>query len=288
MTSRITYNNPDRNGALGLPYHYELLADRRRLGPLKRAIALSAKGRRVLESGAGSGILSILAAKAGAQRVYTTEPDSRVARFTRDNVVKSGYAAVITIIEKDTRSVTLRDIGDAPVDMVIAEHLSTWQVTEAQIPVMNYVNTNLATEDAIRIPAWSNNCVELAWSNFRFEDIVELRTPYFGFTGIPKPSILSNPTLADRVQFGSINPISVSRSVDVMATRSGVVNSLRLTSPLLIFGTIEFQCSDSLVPPVIIPLEADVEVSVGCSVEVHIEYECETDWSRIRCGVRPM
>src|SRR5207249_2788873 len=83
-----------------------------------------------------------------------------------------------------------------------------------------------------------------------------------------------------------VNPTVVSRSVDVRATRGGVVNSLRLTSPLLISGSIRFQCSDSLVPPVIIPLETDVEVSDGGNVEVHIEYECETDWSRVRCGAR--
>lgn len=75
MTSRIAYNNPDCNGSFGLPYHYELLFDRHRLGPLRRAIALAAIGRRVLESGAGSGVLSILAARAGARMVYTTEPD---------------------------------------------------------------------------------------------------------------------------------------------------------------------------------------------------------------------
>jgi predicted RNA methylase len=286
MTSRIEYNNPDHNGFLGLPYHYELLADRRRLGPLKRAIALAAKGRRILESGAGSGILSILAAKAGAKKVYTTEPDPKVAAFTRENVTKSGYADIIRVIERDTRSVTLRELDDSPVDMVIAEHLSTWQVTEAQVPVMNYVNENLAHKDAVCIPEWAANCIELACSNFRFEDIVELRTTYFGFSGIPKPSILSDPKEAYRVFFSSVNPTAISRKVEVRATRSGIVNSLRLTSPLLVFRKIRFQCSDSLVPPVIVPLETDVHVSAGEAVEVRIAYECETDWSRVRCVAR--
>jgi len=288
MTSRIAYNNPGRNGSLGLPYHYELLADRARLEPLKQAITLSARGRRVLESGAGSGILSILAARSGARIVYATEPDPNVAQFTRENVARSGYANIIKVIERDTRSVTLCELDGCRVDMVIAEHLSTWQVTEGQVPVMNYVNKNLAEEGAVRIPEWAENCVELACSNFRFEDVVELRTAYFGFSGIPEPTLLSDPKEAYRVHFNFVNPTSIRCTVDVKATQSGTVNSLRLTSPLLIFPKIAFQSSDSLVPPVIIPLEMDVRVSAGDFVEVHIEYECETDWIDVRSGVRVM
>ncbi len=283
MTSRIAYNNPDGNGSLGLSYHYELLSDQRRLGPLRRAIALTANGRRVLESGAGSGILSILAAKAGARMVYTIEQDPKVSAFTRYNVERSGYSNIIRIIEKDTRCVSLHDIDDLPVDMVIAEHLSTWQVTEAQIPVMNHINKTLATETAIRIPESLVNYAELACSKFLFEDLVDLRTLYFCFSGIRKPIILSGPVEVQRVYFNALNPTFVSRSVKLRATRNGVVNSLRLTSPLVIFQDIHFHSSDSLVPPVIIPLEKDIAVSAGDVVEIHIDYECATDWSRVRC-----
>ena len=286
MTSRIAYNNPGRNGAFGLPYHYELLADRQRLDPLRRAISVAAPGRRVLESGAGSGILSILAARAGAEMVYTTEPDRQVARFARNNVARSGYGHKIRIIEKDTRELTIRDIDNSPVDMVIAEHLSTWQVTEAQIPVMNHINKLLAAEGAVRIPESASNRIELAWSQFRFEDVVELRTAYFGFSGIPKPQIFSEPLEVQPVFFNRINPTLVDRSVQILTTRSGIVNSLRLTSPLCIFGDIRFESSDSLMPPVIIPLPDDIEVAAGDSVQVHVTYHCETNWSEVQCESR--
>src|SRR5436305_2374563 len=128
MTSRIAYNNPDGSGALGLPYHYEMLADRRRLEPLRRAIQLVARDKRVLESGAGSGVLSILAAKAGARAVYAVERDPAIARFLRKNVQASGCGALVRILEKDTREVTLGDIDGQRVDVTISEHLSTWQV----------------------------------------------------------------------------------------------------------------------------------------------------------------
>ena len=48
MTSRIAYNNPVATGAFGLPYHYELLADKKRLNTLRRAVTQAARGRVVL------------------------------------------------------------------------------------------------------------------------------------------------------------------------------------------------------------------------------------------------
>ena len=67
MTSRIEYNNPAGSNTLGLPYHYEMVSDAKRVVPFKQAIQKVSKGKRVLESGCGSAILSILAARAGAE-----------------------------------------------------------------------------------------------------------------------------------------------------------------------------------------------------------------------------
>jgi len=283
MTSRIAYNNPDGNGALGLPYHYEMLADQRRLGPLRRAIRLVAKGRRVLESGAGSGVLSILAAKAGARAVYAVERDSAMARFLRQNVEASGYGEIVHVLERDTRDVSLSDIGGQRVDVTIAEHLSTWQVTEPQTSVMNYVNRYLAEESAVRIPECAFNYLELVQSQYRFEDVVELRTHYFGFSGIRKPLVFSLPTIFRQVDFKAVNQFAIDQSVDVVATRSGVANSLRLTSPLRVYGNIDFKSSDSLMPPVIVPLKEDLEVRAGDIVNIRFIYTCETDWNLVEC-----
>jgi hypothetical protein len=134
--------------------------------------------------------------------------------------------------------------------MVIAEHLSTWEVTEAQIPIMNYIYRTLAPDTATRVPEELTNCVELVRSRYRFEDIGQLRTRHFGFSGRPKPSILSDAIDVQRINFNTLNPTSINRYATLTAASSRIVNSLRLTSPLL--------------------------VSQGDSVEVHVEYE--TDW----------
>jgi predicted RNA methylase len=284
MTSRIEYNNPVAGGAFGLPYHYELLADTKRLSVLRRAVTQAARGRTVLESGAGSGVLSILAARAGARTVYAVEKDPHVAAFARRNIRLAGVEGIVRLIQDDVRAVKLADLGGARVNMVIAENLSTWNVTEPQIPVMNYINEHLAENSAIRIPGHLYHHVELVRSRFRFADAVDLRAQYFQFSGIPKPAVLSAPALFKHVDMGKINSTSFHGEMRIAATQSGVVNSLRLTSPMKVLGSIEFKSSDSLMPPVVVPLPEDLEVSAGDVVRVAIRYECESEWGQFECS----
>jgi hypothetical protein len=55
-------------------------------------------------------------------------------------------------------------------------------------------------------------------------------------------------------------------TVTLVATRGGVVNSLRLTSPLRVLEGIFFRSSDSLLPPVVVPLAHDLTVRGGDAV----------------------
>lgn len=284
MTSRIAYNNPDPAGAFNLSYHYELLADSGRLTALRRAIQLVAGGKRVLESGAGSGVLSILAARAGARVVYAVEKDPAIARFLWQNVRRAGCAPVVRIVEADTLSLSLADLDWQPVDVVIAEHLSTWQVTEPQVALMNHVNRHLAHAETVRVPQRACNRLQLVRSRFRFEDAVELRTHFFCFSGIRRPAVLSAAAELHEVDFAAVNDGVVDRSVEVLATRTGVVNSLRLTSPLRIFGDISFRSSDSLMPPVVVPLARDLAVHAGDVVEVRCRYRHGTRWDQFQCA----
>jgi len=53
--------------------HDEMLNDKIRCETYKNAIAASVKGKTVLDVGAGTGFLSVIAAKAGATHVYAVE-----------------------------------------------------------------------------------------------------------------------------------------------------------------------------------------------------------------------
>ena len=285
MTSRIEHNNPTDLGSLNLTYHYEMLSDPRRVMPFYKALELCAKDRVSFESGTGSGILSLLAAQFGASQVFCTELDPEVAEFACKNIERSGRSNV-TLFQRSTLEVGPDDLNGRKVDLVIAENLSTWQVTEPEIQVMNHITRHLATPDAIRLPTLMENCIELAHTQFEFYGLVQLRTHYFEFTGIPAAHLLSEPAEFNRFDFREINSERVDNTVTITATESGTVNCLRLTSPLQIFEQIRFDSSDSLMPPVIFPLQEDISVQAGDTIAVSISYGTCSSWEEFQVEAR--
>ncbi|MFQ5637415.1 MAG: 50S ribosomal protein L11 methyltransferase [bacterium] len=286
MKSRIQYNNPKKIEALGLPYHYEMVSDQKRVAPFKQAIEKTCKNKTVLESGTGSAIFSILAAKAGAKKVYAVEMDSEIVEFAKGNILRNGLKKRIKLIQKDINEVTLGDLDDQKVDVVIAENLSTWQITEPQIPIMNHINKHLIKRSGVVIPTLIFNYFELAQTCYNFENIVDLKTHYFEFTGIRKPAILSKKTLFNKIDLNKTHSLNIDKTIKAKVTHDGTLNSLRLTSPLQVFSEITFDSSDSLMPPVIIPLKKDISVSNGDIVGVHIKYKNNTNWNEVTVEVK--
>lgn len=284
MTSRMDYNNPHGSGELGLPYHYEMVSDKSRVTPFRQAIQNVCKNKIVLESGTGTSILSLIAAGAGAKQVYAIELDPNIAAFARENIRKSGFKN-IKLIEKNTLDVTTQDLDGNKAEVVIAENLSTWEVTEPQIQVMNHMIKNLAVPNPISIPHSINNKVELCYSNYIFEKVIELRTLYFQFTGIPAPEIFSEPVSFENIIMNQLNYTSFEKTVAITVKKSGVINGIRLTSPLVVGEGVLFHASDSLMPPVVLPLPNDIKVENGQIVKVKIKYTTNSDWQQFVCSL---
>lgn len=280
----MDYNNPHGNGELGLPYHYEMVSDNSRVSPFRQAIQNVCKNKIVLESGTGTSILSLIAAGAGAKMVYAIELDPSIAAFARENIRKSGFKN-IKLIEKNTLQVTTQDLDGNKAEVVIAENLSTWEVTEPQIQVMNHMIKNLAVANPISIPHSINNKLELCYSNYIFEKVIELRTLYFQFTGIPVPDLFSDPESFENIKMNQLNAVNFEKTIAITVKKSGVINGIRLTSPLVVGEGVFFHASDSLMPPVVLPLPSDTKVEKGQVVRVKIKYATNTDWQQFVCAI---
>ncbi|MFQ5629765.1 MAG: hypothetical protein ACE5I1_13455, partial [bacterium] len=127
------------------------------------------------------------------------------------------------------------------------------------------------------------NNFELAQSQYIFEKAVEVRTYYFEFTGIISPQLLSKPINFSLIDLKQANASFVDKTVIVRVSREGILNSIRLTSPIEIHDDIHFLSSDSLMPPVIIPLEEDLKVEEYDLVKIRIQYCCPSDWKQVKC-----
>ncbi len=103
-----------------------MLRDQLRNEAYRRAIAHVVKpGDVVLDMGAGTGILSIFAAAAGARKVYAVERTA-VAGVARRVVESNGHADRIEVLESDLENVTLPE----KVDVIVSEWMGGFGVDE--------------------------------------------------------------------------------------------------------------------------------------------------------------
>jgi type I protein arginine methyltransferase len=89
-------------------------------------------GDTVLDVGAGTGILSLMAARAGAARVYAVERTS-IAQLARELVTANGAEEIVEVIEEDLADVEL----PGKVDVIVSEWLGGFGIDEGMlVPVL--------------------------------------------------------------------------------------------------------------------------------------------------------
>ncbi len=110
-----------------------MIRDRVRTEAFRRAIdSVVRPGDIVLDVGAGSGILSVFAARAGAARVYAVEETS-IAVLAQDLVTANGVADVVHVIQGDVSDIDLPE----RVDVVVSEWLGGFGIDEGMlVPVI--------------------------------------------------------------------------------------------------------------------------------------------------------
>ena len=87
-------------------WHFACLDDTARNEAYQKALhALVDENSVVLDIGAGCGILSMMAAQAGAKHVYAVEISHLVAEAAREIISINGFEDRITVIEKDIMDV---------------------------------------------------------------------------------------------------------------------------------------------------------------------------------------
>jgi SAM-dependent methyltransferase len=115
-------------------FPYACLRDRHRTGTLGEVVeAVVRPGDTVLDAGAGTGILSLHAARAGARQVYAVEADPLLCRYLRQTVERNGCSGVVTVVEGDVCEVPL----PAAVDVALVEMIETGLVDESLVEVYN-------------------------------------------------------------------------------------------------------------------------------------------------------
>ncbi len=113
--------------------HRTMICDRVRTDAFRRAIdAVVRPGDVVLDVGAGTGILSLFAARAGAARVYAVE-QTTIAVLARELAAANGFGDVVNVIQGDIVEVDLPE----RVDVIVSEWLGGFGIDEGMlVPVI--------------------------------------------------------------------------------------------------------------------------------------------------------
>ena len=116
-----------------LDVHRTMICDRVRTEAFQCAVAEVVRpGDVVLDVGAGSGILSLFAARAGASRVYAVEATT-VAALAEQLAAANGVSDIVRVIQGDMFDVELPE----RVDVIVSEWLGGFGIDEGMlVPVI--------------------------------------------------------------------------------------------------------------------------------------------------------
>ena len=112
--------------------HESMLRDSVRCEAFRQAIVDTVTpGCAVLDIGAGTGILSLFAAQAGARVVYAVER-THIAEFAKRIVSENGFGDRINVLQNDMETLELPE----KVDVIVSEWLGGYGVDENLLPIV--------------------------------------------------------------------------------------------------------------------------------------------------------
>jgi protein arginine N-methyltransferase 1 len=145
--------------------HHLLLRDEVRTNAFRRAInATIRKGDIAIDLGAGTGLLSIFAAKSGAKKVYAIERDEQLCTIIEELAAANSVDDVVEVICGDSDLVSLPELAD----VLICDAMGFFGISYEMKSFFN-ARKNLVREDARLIP----EAVEMWAAPIRADDVYE-------------------------------------------------------------------------------------------------------------------
>lgn len=134
-------------------WHFTMLADTTRYQLYDQAIRAAVHpGAVVLDIGTGSGLLAMMAARAGAAHVYACEAEPLIAEKAREIVAQNGFSDRITIIGKTSLALRVGVDLPAKADVLLSEIVDVELLGEGIIGTLDHALADLVADGAAIIP----------------------------------------------------------------------------------------------------------------------------------------
>ncbi|XP_002514159.2 protein arginine N-methyltransferase 1.1 [Ricinus communis] len=135
------------------------------------------KNKVVLDVGAGTGILSLFCAKAGAAHVYAVEC-SAMADMAKEIVESNGFSNVVTVLKGKVEEL---ELPVAKVDIIISEWMGYFLLYENMLNTVLYARDKWLVNDGILLPDKASLFITAIEDAEYKEDKIEFWNRVYGF-----------------------------------------------------------------------------------------------------------
>jgi SAM-dependent methyltransferase len=156
--------------------HRTMIRDRVRTEAFRRAInSVVRRGDIVLDVGAGSGILSVFAARAGAARVYAVERTA-IAALAEQLAAANDVGEIVTVIHGDVMDIELPE----QVDVIVSEWLGGFGIDEGMLAPVIAARDRWLKPGGVMISRSATAWTALVYDRYLADTIEFLREDPFG------------------------------------------------------------------------------------------------------------
>ncbi|OIP32564.1 MAG: hypothetical protein AUK47_20280 [Deltaproteobacteria bacterium CG2_30_63_29] len=238
-------------------------------------------GDRVVDAGAGTGILGVFAALDGAEKVTSIELHPRFCKLIENLAARNGVADKIKVVHADATAVQLNH----EIDLLICELLCTGQFFEPEVQVVNHLRQFFKPQAQV-IPR-------------RVESFVQLLDAQEELYGVQidvdsRSMLLANDeTVSTRARYDVIDLMSpdqaeqVDSTVRVLARKSQSADAVVITSRAFLTEGLVTERTRFLYNPEVIFLKEPIFIEKDHWYEVRLAYAYGADTLDAEITVKP-
>jgi protein arginine N-methyltransferase 1 len=250
-----------------------LLGQRTRLEKFKRAIdRVVNAGDYVVDIGTGSGVLAILAAKAGAKLVTAIEVNPESIKYAKRAAALNGVKETIQFFEGNFSDF----IPEMKADVVICEMLSSMMLVEQQIPASIHATQNILKPNGVILPQEVSlfvvpvECPEI-WERFQFGDLQFPRVVQTATQDATR-DLADMQALAEFHLSNLDERVTVEKTLEFTSVANGTIHGFVGVFESRLYDDIELNLDDGW-KQLFIPLPDPVDIDEGDTISVTIRYQ---------------